>query len=285
MTSKQRAWAALTQALRDTLPAQRVQAFVGGTHTASLADNLLPGLSNDEVELVRAQLGEGDGGELVPTASGKVRAHAPYSSAALAANAFGRWLTDPQHLQLAGLASLEQVRLEDKLKINHGGGTANLDLGAYGPDLIFGVESKLTEMLDPHEPEPWRKPYLAPAMRDLLSDGWADVFDQSLAGTWTPQHLGLEQLIKHALAITSQAGARKPHLLYLYWEPRNGFEIPEVRAHREEVKELQETVGEASPRLYTLTYRDLFDQWAAQPEPVWLLEHASQLRERYEIEI
>lgn len=73
MTNQQRAWAALTQALKNTLPGQRAEAFVGGTHTASLADNLLPGLSSAQVELVRQKIAQGDGEscDLPPAANAK----------------------------------------------------------------------------------------------------------------------------------------------------------------------------------------------------------------------
>lgn len=195
------------------------------------------------------------------------------------------WLETPGQLSLAGLTGFETVRLEDKLPIRHGGGTANLDLGAHGPNLMVGVESKLTETLAPHEPVSWRRPYLSEQMGELLGGGWAQLFEQSLAGQWQPRHLGLEQLLKHALAINSHAHARQAHLLYLYWEPENADQILELVAHRHEVQQLTERVGDATPRLHTLTYRQLLDQWSQQADPAWLAKHVAQLRERYQIEI
>src|SRR5690349_21169940 len=123
MTSaRERAWAALTRRLRESLPRDAVEAFVGGTHTRRFADNLLPSLSQRQIATITTQLAAGDGGELTPTRSGKKRAHAPYSSATLAANAFGRWLGHEDHLSIGGLSGFDTLTLEHRLQIAHGGG-------------------------------------------------------------------------------------------------------------------------------------------------------------------
>ena len=83
---------ALSRRLRELLPAETTEHFIGGTHTRRFADNLLPSFSAEQVRALRAQLARGAGDELAATASGKRRAHAAYSSAALAANAFGGWM-------------------------------------------------------------------------------------------------------------------------------------------------------------------------------------------------
>src|SRR5437667_11167736 len=93
MTAAQEAaQAALSTRLRELLPTETTGHFIGGTHTRRFADNLLPSFSAEQVQTLRGQLARGAGDELTPTASGKRRAHAPYSSAALAANAFGGWI-------------------------------------------------------------------------------------------------------------------------------------------------------------------------------------------------
>jgi hypothetical protein len=286
VSTQRRAWRALTERLKESLPAETAGAFIGGSHTQEFADNLLPGLSEREVALARDQLAEGDGGELSPTRTGKRSAHAPYSSAALAVNAFARWMSAPIDLQVAGLSGFDRVRLEEKLRISHGGGVANLDCGLRGPDLNVRVESKLTEMLQPHEPVDWRKPYRSEAMRELLDGSWRDVFDRSLALRWTPRHLGLEQLLKHALAINSHLDGRAEHLVYLYWEPSNGDDFAEVVQHRAELAQLLEALGPGpQPRFNALTYAELFDEWTSLPRPAWVGEHVDQLRRRYQLSI
>ena len=83
---------AIAARLRTMLPADVLSRFVGGTHTRRFEDNLLTTFSANQVRVLRTQLAGGAGGELRPTSSGKRPAHAPYSSATLAVNAFGGWL-------------------------------------------------------------------------------------------------------------------------------------------------------------------------------------------------
>ncbi|HEY5196499.1 MAG TPA: hypothetical protein VIJ51_05680 [Solirubrobacteraceae bacterium] len=191
--------------------------FVGATHTRRFADNLVAGLTQAQIATLQAQLAGGAGGELTPTKNGKRPANAPYSSAALAANAFGRWLGFEEQLSIAGLAGFSApLEVESRQRIAHGGGTANLDVLLGSPGRIVGVESKLTETLSEHKPVEWRAPYAAPPMLELLDGGWADVFAASRAGEWQPRHLGLEQLVKHALALASQFSDSERHLVYVW---------------------------------------------------------------------
>src|SRR4051812_48785100 len=85
--TQRRARGALSERLRELLEPE-AREFVGGTHTRRFADNLLPGLSQTQITALRAQLLLGSGNELKATSTRKRPAHAPYSSAALAVNAF-----------------------------------------------------------------------------------------------------------------------------------------------------------------------------------------------------
>jgi hypothetical protein len=189
------AQSAIAQRLQELLPDTIVERFVGGTHTRRLSDNLLPSFSSEQVQVLGAQLAQGAGGELNPTRSGKRRAHAPYSSAALAMNAFGGWLGAEHEMQVAGLGGFDSpLSLEHKLRIAHGGGEANLDCVLQTPQMLVGIESKLTETLAPHKPVEWREPYRTPEMGSVLQDGWQDVFDASLAGRLNPRQSALDHL-------------------------------------------------------------------------------------------
>ena len=280
---QQRAWSALSDRLRRTLAPEVAERFVGGTHTRRFADNLLPGFPAGQVEVLRGQLASGAGGELAPTSSGKRRAHAPYSSAALAVNAFGRWLGSETRLQVAGLGGFDQpLSIEHKLRIKRGGGEANLDCVLQGPGLLVGIESKLTETLAAHSPVAWRPPYRSVEMAALVSEQWADLLRDSLARAWTPEHLGLEQLVKHALALASHADGRETHLVYCYWEPLDGDRIDEVVAHRAEVAELTTRVQGARPAFHAISYTDLLAEWAGlDAQPAWLEQHLNELSQRY----
>jgi hypothetical protein len=177
------------------------------------------------------------------------------------------------------------LTIERKLRIRHGGGVANLDCYLEGPEIILGVESKLTEHLAPHARVDWRPPYRTEEMTTLLSGGWRRVLEDALVGRWMPRHVGLEQLLKHALALNSHGDVRPRHLLYCFWEPVNGGEINEVLEHRAEVAELQARVGDAAPSLHVMTYSDLFDEWSCLARPDWVGAHVDALRERYLLSI
>jgi hypothetical protein len=63
----------------------------------------------------------------------------------------------------------------------------------------------------------------------------------------------VEQLIKHALALTSRFHGRELHLVYVWWEPTNADEIEQVHAHRAEVSELSRRLDGSAPHLHALT--------------------------------
>lgn len=124
-------------------------------------------------------------------------------------------------------------------------------------------------------------PYRQSEMSSLLSGGWREALQASLAGEWLPSYLGLEQLIKHALALKSVFAEDERHLVYCYWEPANGEEVPEVLAHRREVQQLEDLLGSADPRFYAIPYWGLFNEWDQLSKPPWLSGHLAALAHRY----
>lgn len=181
-------------------------------------------------------------------------------------------------LRVAGLGGFDEMRLEERLHIPHGGGTPNLDVALEGPGLFAGVESKLTEHLAPSPARAWRPAYRRPAMLAALDGGWADVFAALLEDRWSPRHLDAGQLVRHALSLTRVPDA---HLVLLFWEPVNADEHPEVEAHRAELAELRARLGEdATPPFHALSYADLLDAW--EPERP---DHVAALRARTEVPV
>jgi hypothetical protein len=284
---QKRAWTALTSRLREVSLSLEEEHWIGGAHVRRLADNALPGLPLGHLERLRAQLELGAGGELTPTRTGKRRAHAPYSSAVFALNLFGRWLDDEERLSVCGVRGFEpELRLEHKLKIAHGGGIANLDVFVERDGLVFGIECKLTETLERHDSVDWKPPYFRPVMAELLGAGWRSVLQASLSGSWQAAHLGVEQLIKHALALASHHRGAERHLLYCFWESANADAIPDVLAHRAELAQFVDRLGDdAKPRLHVRTYKDVLAEWADLPSPSWLGRHIAELRTRYDVAI
>jgi hypothetical protein len=239
---------------------------------ADLPGALVPTLSDDDVAWVHGQLAARAKGELRPSSSGAVRLFAPWSSTALVASAFAPWRGHPADLPLADLGPFSDLRLEERLHIPHGGGTPNLDVALDGPTGLVGVESKLTEHLEPRAPRRWRPAYHRPAMAAALDGGWRTTFEDLLAGRWAPRHLDAGQLVRHALSLR-----RTGHLVLVYWEPLDGDDHAEVLTHRAEVAELLERVGDAPPQLRALTWSQMLDAWEAL-----LPRHVAALRARYE---
>ena len=201
----------------------------------------------------------------------------------MAVNVFGRWLGSEDHLQVDGISGFDQpLSIEHKLKIARRRRGSQPRLRPSSPGVLLGIESKLTETLAEHEPVIWKTPYHAPEMAALLHGGWADVFQSSLSGRWRPAHLGLEQLIKHALALNSHAAGRTAHLAYVYWGPSNGQDVRSPPA-RGRTAQLEERVGNAVPHLHAVSYAQLLDEWSRiSRSPPWLEEHLKQIRDRYD---
>lgn len=252
----------------------------GGAHALNLADALVPTLEPRDVRWARAQLALRAKGELRPARSGAVPVHGAWSSTALVCSSFGAWRRDPRGLRLAGLGPFDELRLEERLHIPHGGGTPNLDVALEAPGVLVGVESKLTEHLAPAGPAVWRPAYERPAMARVLEGGWAELFAALREGRWAPRFAPAAQLVKHALSLQGlgAGGPAERHLVLLWWEPADGDEVPEVVAHREEVAELLARVGDAPPRLHALTHAQLHAGWeGSRPD------HVAALRARYDV--
>jgi hypothetical protein len=276
---KKRAQELLSEQLRESLDPAVVDRFVGDTHTQRFADNLLPTFSQEQIATLRKQLAAGGGRELDPRASGKRRAHAPYSSAALAVNAFGRWLGSEGSLRICGLGGFDRLEVEGTLKISHGGGTANLDVLLKGTDRVVGIESKLTEYLEEHPPTKWEDAYFSREMQAILSEPWQRLLETSRTRDWTPNHLDIEQLIKHALALTCKFPDSKRHLIYCFWEPENDVGV--VEKHRSEVNKCRELLEGADPVFHAVAYSELLDEWKELATPEWLPRHVALLESRY----
>lgn len=274
---------ALSERLKSSLSEARVRAFVGGTHTESLRDNVVPSITDDQLATLRAQLAAGDGGELRPRPkSGKTTAHAPYSSAALALNAFGGWLGREEQLTVGGLGGwTDPLQIEAKLQIAHGGGRANLDVLLTSPGRVLAIESKLTEYVAAHDERHLKPIYASAEMAGLLSGGWGRLLRALLDGEFPCHHLDATQLVKHALAVKSWFPDRDATLAYVYWEPSNADEIPQLGGHRDELDQLLELLDDdADPAFVALTYDELFAEWDAVADEA-ARAHVAALRARY----
>ena len=273
-----RAREALSARLRSRLAPGALHA--DGQHALRLADALVPTLDAGDVAWAHAQLALRAKGELRPTRADAVPAHAAWSSTALVCSAFAAWRDDPAALTVAGLGGFTALRLEERLLIPHGGGTPNLDVALEAPGAFVGVESKLTEHLAPRRARAWPAAYRRPGMAAALDGGWADIFAALLEDRWAPRFLDAAQLVRHALSLQRPSGP-EAHLVLLFWEPADGDDLPEVRAHREEVAELRTRLGHtASPRFHAVAYAELLHDWDRGRT-----EHVAALRARYDVPV
>lgn len=247
MTAKQRAANALAHRLRGLLPADRA-ARMKGHHVERFEDNLAPTLTAEQVTALRAQLDRGDGKELEPGPNGEPPdAHAAHSSAVLAFNAFGRWYGEESALNIAGIGGFDTpLAVEKRQPIQRGGRHPNLDVLLVGRSVALGIESKLAEPLGTHSRRCWQESYSRPENLALLEGGWRRILDAAIAGDYHCKRLEVDQLLRHALGLRKQHPTRESHLVYCYWEPCNGAELPEISEHRQEVARLLKDVGAAS---------------------------------------
>jgi len=281
--AKSGAYEALRVGLLESMAAERTALVDRTGRVCAFEDNLVRTLSSLQVATLRAQLEVGDGGELSGSkAGGRPDAHAAHSSSALAFNAFGAWLGFETQLVVDGVSGFsDPLRVEARQPIFRGGRAPNLDCLLTGPAVVVGIESKLTEQLARHRAVQWRDAYSRSSCRALLGGGWLRTFDAARNGEYQPAYLDADQLLKHALGLSKQHPDRQRHLVYVYWEPEDGDEIDEVAAHRREIAELVDRVGDAAPHLHVLTYTELWAQWGQLTDVPWLPDHLAALRKRY----
>jgi len=233
--------------------------------------NLVAGVTP---EMIEADYCHGSGQEWVT----KIRAI--HSSAALTANTFGRWKTEPAELKILGLSGFEKPKLEAKCSTGLGGTPPNLDVLLQSKDIVIGIESKLLEPLTP------TKPHFSPSYsRDkvpLCEDTWWNLLEH--VRDWPPSHLDAAQLIKHYLGLRKQFPAgRKVFLLYLFWRPRNAAAIPEYSRHAEDIERFRNAIArDSAVQFVSMNYLELWENWKNYSG---LAEHASILEQRYCVEI
>ncbi len=233
--------------------------------------NLVSGVTS---EMIKADYSEGSGQEWLT----KIRAI--HSSAALAANTFGRWKTDPAKLKILGLSGFQPPKLEAQCRTGLGGTPPNLDVLLQSSDIVIGIESKLLEPLTP------TKPHFSPSYsRDTLplcEESWWNLLEQ--VRHWPPAHLDAAQLVKHYLGLRKQfPTGQKVFLVYFFWKPLNAANFAEYSQHAEDIEKFRIAVSESSAvQFIPMDYLQLWDSWSGDAD---LAEHANLLRQRYCVEI
>lgn len=240
----------------------------------------LPGVPAD---LVLTALGRSPGGEI---ASGKFAS--PESSAALAANAFGWFLTRPEHLPpLPGvpMGLPETVEVEAEMRFPWAGGRHPwLDAAITTATTLVGVESKRYEPFRPGKTTAFSEAYDSrdwgpgmarfTAMRQALTEG-----------RQTYRHLDAAQLVKHAYGLQTQGlkRARGAVLVYLHaapatWASGKPVSPEAIVRHQAEIADFARSVKGDVVTFVPLRWSDLLAQWAKVPA---LAGHAAAVQAQF----
>jgi len=225
----------------------------------------LPGLPADLIETL---LRRSPGSEF---ATGKF--DNPDSSAALAVNAFGRFLEHPRDLPpLPGvpMGAPEAVTIEAEMRFPWSGGTHPwLDAAVTTATTLVGIESKRYE--------PFR-----PGKKAVFSDAcdkrdWGPGLARTnllrrrlISGEATFRHLDAAQLVKHVYGLRTQGlkRAKGAVLVYLYAEPplwSSGKPVDPgaITRHRDEITRFAAEVRGDDVVFVSLRWAEVLAQWGS----------------------
>jgi len=225
-------------------------------------------------EMIKADFCRGRGQEWL----GKIRAI--HSSAALAANTFGRWKTEPEKLKLVGLSGFQSPALEAQCRTGLVGTPPNLDVLLQSSNVVIGIESKFLELLTPKMPK-----FTASYSRGrlpLCENTWWSFLEH--VSHMPKSHLDAAQLIKHYLGLRKQfSHGKRVFLLYLYWKPFNAEAFPEYAHHDEDLYKFQNAV-QSSDAVHFIAM-DYLTLWKGWEKDKHMGQHAKLLMNRYSVEI
>ena len=241
----------------------------------------LPGVDADRV-LDRLLAGAGD-----EIGSGKFAS--PESSAALAANCFGWFMTRPASFPLprmiADEGSVQEVTLEFCARFPWSGGRHPwLDAVVRTATQLIGVESKRYE---PFRAGAQRSSFSVAYDRPVWGErmiGYCAVRDRLRDGSLGFDHLDATQLVKHAYGLRTEGLRRQLHpvLWYVYAEPSElgGRPIPAEahRKHKMEIEQFAHVVAGDEVRFVACSYGDWMSTW-----PLALQPHATNVQTAFRL--
>ncbi len=235
-------------------------------------------------DLILKQLARSPGNEVK---SGKF--DSPESSAALVANGFGRFLSQPADLPpLPGvpMGPVRGVELEAEMRFPWSGGRHPwLDVAISTDTTLIGIESKRYEPFRPAKASGFSEVYDRPVWGENMARHIRLMHDL-VAGRVVFQALDAVQLVKHALGLRTRAEKRAlgAVLVYLHAEPPlwagSGKPVDPARIalHRREVAQYAGLVRGDQVAFVALRWADLVADWAAKPA---LAPHAAALTARF----
>jgi hypothetical protein len=218
---------------------------------------------------ILAALGRSPGNEI---GSGKLASAG--SSAALAVNAFGFFLDQPDSLPaIPGTDDFgwpaRSVTIEHSCRFPWSGGHHPwLDAFVETRTHIIGIESKRYEPFRGKTVGQFSKAYWRDVWGPNMA-GYEGMRDDVAAGALSNVHLDAAQLVKHALGLRTEARrrARRPALVYLHAEPATWpdgrlVSADAKQAHRAEIAAFCERVQDDDVAFHACTYTQLINEWA-----------------------
>ncbi len=235
----------------------------------------LPGLP---VALIRACYAAAPGTEI---ATGKFDNRR--SSAALAANTFGKYLGRPEDMpRLPSDTGHDwpprQVQLEATLRFPWPGGRHPcLDVLITTESRVIGIKSKRFEPFRATRSPRLSEAYWRPLWGSRMTE-YERLRDRLRDAEEVYRYLDATELVRHAFGMRTMVHRDQrrrgltPELVYLYAEP---MQAPDGRAigvtahaaHRAELARFAGAVTDAEVAFHALSYRDLLDAWGNSPDP------------------
>jgi hypothetical protein len=243
-------------------------------------DLFLAGVDGDHV---RRRLAAAGGTEI---ASGKLAS--PESSAALAVNAFGRFIVKPGHLPpLPGTNEMgvaEVVDVEFCARFPWSGGRHPwLDAVVITGTHLIGVECKRFEPFRDKKVVSLSAAYDRPVWGDHMTR-FCDMRDRLRTGARTFKYLDAAQLVKHAFGLVTEGRRRdqQPVVFYLFAEPAHRADRPipthDHQLHRAEIAAFASAVAGDEVTFLYASYREWFMAWGSDPDTA---NHALALSESF----
>ena len=265
----------------------------GDKRLANLRPLVLDTVSDASLEMALRDIAKGDGRELAWDLRRSLPPdlHSLYSSCGLALNTFGPWRLDPSAAHLLAMTGFTELRFEQKLPVfSRGGRAPNLDAVFSNDEFVLAIESKLCEHLAPAKPAEFQASYDTPIA--LAHESWRNLYHELRARPNTFAWLGVGQLIRHYLGVSTQIKAGGMHagksatLAYVYWEPDDADQHDACIAHRDELTTLTSQVSDPDVTFAVLPLAELLREWETErnAEP-WLATHVSLLRKRYGVRL
>lgn len=207
-------------------------------------DNLYKTLDNWDI--IKYEIGKGQGSELTVDKNGRMKFCALHSSSALCINNFAIFKQNPTNISFLDYTDFTEAVFEKKLST--GISTPNLDFYLENSKTIIGIESKFTEYLTSkidHTKENLSKYF----MREELS--FLPRLFESLILNYIncpdKMFLNVAQLLKHSIGLIKNKGNKEAVLVYIYWKPKSWNQNGEYQKiyaqHKCEIEEFSKRIN------------------------------------------